>query len=58
MLCTTGAKIFAKLSSNRQIQLNLNGVSLIFGSSHPPTRDSSDPVGIHQNLFSNIDRYT
>ena len=49
----------AKLSSNRQIQLNLNGVSLIFGSSHPPpTRDSSYQVRIQQNLFSDIDRYT
>ena len=28
--------VVAKLSSKRQIQLNLNGVSLIFGSSQPP----------------------
>ena len=59
----TSNVLFAKLSSNRQIQLNLNLDSLILDSSHPPPpthppdRDSSDPAGIQQNMLYNISRY-
>ena len=47
---------FAKLSSNMEFHLKWNWVSFIFV--FPPTRESSEIVGIWINFFSNISRDT
>ena len=44
--------IFAKPSSNRHIQLNLNWVTLIFTNIQPPGRTSSETDGLHNQSLA------